>query len=121
MALAFVRPRMLRTLLRFMLIPVLVVVGLALALFGYMIDGVRSAKERATEFCAAVRVGDDPAEVLARATRSEALRSSLVWMPPDGPTKKLEVLFKGGFPRSAHGCEVQAAERVTRAVYFHRR
>lgn len=112
---------MLRTLLRFMLIPALVVCGLAVAFFGYMIYGERSAKERATEFCAAVRVGDDPAEVLARATRSEALHSSLRWSPPDGPNKKLEVLFKGGFPLSAHGCEVQASERVTGAVYFHRR
>ena len=39
----------------------------------------------------------------------------------DASTKTLEVLFKGGMPRSAHGCRVEATGRITGAVYFHTR
>ena len=112
---------MLRKLFRIALIPVLVVLGLAVALFSYMIYGERSAKELASTFCDAVRVGDDPIAVHSLATRSGAIRSSLIWMPPESHPRTMEVLFKGRIPLSAHGCRIQASERVTAAVYFHTR
>ena len=112
---------MIRKLAMQVLIGVLVLIGLAGAFLGTMIYGERQAKELAVAFCASIKSGDDPAEVLARASRAGALPSSLVWVPPDASSKTLEVLFKGGMPRSAHGCRVEATGKVTGAVYFHTR
>lgn len=108
-------------LLSIVLVPALVVLGLVVVLFSYMAFGERSAKELAITFCDEIRVGDDPIAVHSRATRSGAIPSSLTWIPPDSHPRTLEVLFKGGIPLSAHGCRIQASERVTAAVYFHTR
>lgn len=107
--------------LRPVLVAALVLVGVVTAFLAHMIYGERKGKELASTFCSSVKVDDDPIDVLARATRSEALRSSLVWLPPDGTPKTLELVFKGGFPLSAHGCRIQASEKITSAVYFHSR
>jgi len=95
--------------------------GLAAALFADLMYAENKAKEHARAFCDSVKVGEDPVSVVARATRSEALRSSLAWQPADGNPKTLEVLFAGGIPLSAHGCRIQASEKVTNAAYFHTR
>lgn len=112
---------MLRMFLKMLAVPVLVVLVLAGALFAYMLHGERSAKELATSFCDAVRVGDNPDVVQSRAAASQAMPSSFTWTPTDSHSRTLEVLFKGGIPLSAHGCRIQASERVTSAVYFHTR
>ena len=75
----------------------------------------------AIKFCDSVKVGDDPIAVQSRATHSGAIPSSPTWVPWESQPRTLEVLFKGGIPLSAHGCRIQASERVTSAVYFHTR
>ena len=112
---------MIRKLASQVLIGALVLLGLAAAFLGTMIYGERQAKELAVAFCASIKAGDDPAEAVTRASHAGALPSSLVWFPPDASSKTLEVLFKGGMPRSAHGCRVEATGRITGAVYFHTR
>lgn len=118
---ANVSPRMLRKLVQQLLLVALVLLGLAAALFGYMLYQERQAKELAITLCDSIKAGDEPADVLARAASAGALRSSLIWLPPDSSPKTLEALFKGGLPLSAHGCRIEASDRVTKAVYFHRR
>ncbi|NRF67478.1 hypothetical protein HLB44_10820 [Aquincola sp. S2] len=112
---------MLRKLVRFVLFAALALFGLVAALLAYLAYAEHQAKEHARAFCDSVKVGDDPLGVVVRATRSEALRSSLTWRPADGNTKTLEVLFAGGIPLSAHGCRIQASEQVMSAAYFHTR
>ncbi|MBL8361843.1 MAG: hypothetical protein JNN18_15225 [Rubrivivax sp.] len=112
---------MLREFLKVLLIPVLVGFGLIVALLAYMAYGERSAKDLAIKFCDSVKVGDDPIAVQSRATHSGAIPSSPTWVPWESQPRTLEVLFKGGIPLSAHGCRIQASERVTSAVYFHTR
>ena len=72
---------MLRMFLKMLAVPVLVVLVLAGALFAYMLHGERSAKELATSFCDAVRVGDNPDVVQSRAAASQAMPSSFTWTP----------------------------------------
>lgn len=112
---------MLRKILRGVLIAVAVLVALVVALFAYMFYGEHRGAEQARAFCATVQVGEDPQAVTDRARQAVDPRSALAWQPPEGQPRTLEVLFKGGIPLSAHGCRVQAAEKVTGATYFHTR
>ena len=112
---------MIRKLAFQVLIGALVLLGLAGVFLGFMIYCERQAKELAVAFCASIKAGDNPAEALARVSRAGVLPSSLVWFPPDASAKTLEVLFKGGMPRSAHGCRVEATGKITGAAYFHTR
>ena len=95
----------------------LVTVAIAWMLY----DGVRT-RDKAQAFCASVKVGDDPEQVLLRARNTDAHRSSLVWrgiQDQDGP-KVLELDFVGGIPPSVHVCRLDATRSITRAEYFHR-
>lgn len=113
---------MLKTIFRYLLFTALALAGVIAALFGYLIYGERQAEGKAKAFCASIRVGEDPLQVLALAARSEALKPLPPWHPVDGPPPKtLEVLFKGAIPLSAHGCQIQAGDKVTSANYFHTR
>lgn len=91
------------------------------AIAAYVVRAERIAEKNALEFCGSVQIGDDPANVLARARLTDAEISSLQWQPSTGSGHTLDLRFSGGIPLSVHRCRIEATKAVTGTAYLHRR
>ena len=108
-----------RPALRFMLYSLVGLSSLVVLAIAYMAYADSRVREKAQAFCASIRVGDDPEQVLILARSTDAHRSSLIWRGLEGGPRVLELMFVGGMPLSTHICRIDATDRVTRSEYSH--
>ncbi len=110
---------MLRRFGRFLLWALLACGGAFAVFVGYAFYAEPNAEKLAIAFCGSTKLGDDPADVLERARKTDASKSHLRWTGEVDGSRTLSVIFVGAPPFSRHICEVRAGSRVSATKYVY--
>ena len=109
---------MLRIILQCLMYIIIGPMALFIIFMGYSLYAEPKAERLAKEFCASVKIGDDPAAVLTQAKASNAIMQ-LTWRGKPTEEKTLLVVFMGTPPFLRHICKINAMNKITKIEYYY--